>query len=427
MNQAKLEVADILRAAGARFLQVHRGYLSVAQLRAMNDLPRCRTAALGGHLDACHACGEIQVSYNSCRNRHCPKCQGAARAKWLAARQAELLSVPYFHVVFTLPQTLAPLALQNPRVMYGVLFRAASQTLQELAADRKYLGAKIGLLAVLHTWGQNLMHHPHVHCVVPAGGISPDGTKWIGTKRKDFFLPVRVLSRVFRGKLIDMTKRAYAAGELSFHGQLAQYAPGAAFEHLLNVAVRKDWIVYAKRPFGGPEVVLRYLARYTHRVAIANSRLLAHDGKQVTFRWKDYAAAGAQKKMTLATDEFIRRFLLHVLPSGLVRIRHYGWMANRGRSEKLALCRRLLGVVEQTPVDENPADTHPDTTHDPAADQDACELPSIAPRCPACKSGYLLRIDSIQPQPRSPAYLQRRLRKNPTAALIPRDSRPQSP
>jgi hypothetical protein len=419
MSQTKIEVADILRAAGATFLQEHRGYLSGAQLRAMNDLPACRTAALGGHVDACNACGEVQVSYNSCRNRHCPKCQGSARAKWLAARQAELLPVPYFHIVFTLPDTLAPLALQNPRVMYGILFRAASQALLELAADRKYLGAKIGLLAVLHTWGQNLMHHPHVHCVVPAGGISSDGERWIATKNNDFFLPVRVLSRVFRGKLIDMTKRAFAAGELSFHDRLAHCAQPAAFEHLLNVAVRKDWIVYAKRPFGGPEVVLKYLARYTHRV---NQRLLACDGKRVTFRWKDYAAAGAQKTMTLSTDEFIRRFLLHVLPSGLVRIRHYGWMANRGRSEKLVLCRRLLGVVEQQPVEENL-----NTENSPSTDQPTCEPPPTAPLCPACRSGRMLRIDSMQPLPRQAVYLHRRLRTNQSATLIHRDSRPRSP
>ena len=427
MKQTTIEMADILRAAGAKFLQEHRGYLSAEQLRAMNDLPACRTAALGGHVDACGACGEVQVSYNSCRNRHCPKCQGTARAKWLAARQAELLPVPYFHIVFTLPDTLAPLALQNPRVMYGILFRAASQTLLELAADRKYLGAKIGLLAVLHTWGQNLLHHPHVHCVVPAGGISPDGERWITAKNNDFFLPVRVLSRVFRGKLIDMTRRAFAAGELRFHGQLTERAQPAAFEHLLNLAVRKDWIVYAKRPFGGPEVVLKYLARYTHRVAIANQRLLAYDGKRVTFRWKDYAAAGAEKTMTLAADEFIRRFLLHVLPSGLVRIRHYGWMANRGRKQKLSLCRQLLGVPEQQPVDQQPVDEHPTMASDVSAEQQTCEPASNAARCPTCKSGRLIRIDSMQPVPRPSVGFQRRLRGNPSTTRIHRDSRPRSP
>lgn len=422
-----IEVADVLRTAGARFLKEHRGYLSSEQLRVMNDLPRCRTAALGGHVDACNACGEVQISYNSCRNRHCPKCQGKARSKWLLARQAELLPVPYFHIVFTLPETLAPLALQNPRVMYGILFRAASAALLELAADRKYLGAKIGLLAVLHTWGQNLMHHPHVHCVVPAGGISADGERWIKAPRDDFFLPVRVLSRMFRGKLIAMTKQAFLAGELSFHGQLAHRAKPAAFQHLLNVAARKDWVVYAKRPFAGPEVVLKYLARYTHRVAIANGRLLAYDGERVTFRWKDYAAAGAQKTMTLSAEEFIRRFLLHVLPTGFVRIRHYGWMANRGRNEKVALCRSLLGVPEQSLKEENRTDQNPNPTPDPVAEQPACELASDTTRCPACKSGRLLRVDIMRPLPPAPAYLHRRKSKHRTTAVIHRDSRPRSP
>ena len=424
MTRAKIEVADVLRAAGAEFLREHRGYLCGEQLRAMSDLVACRTAALGGHADACDACGELQVSYNSCRNRHCPKCQGTARANWLAARQTELLPVPYFHLVFTLPETLAPLALQNPRVMYGMLFRAAADTLRELAADPKHLGAEIGCLMVLHTWGSNLMHHPHVHCVVPAGGIAPDGKRWVAPKNDDFFLPVRVLSRVFRGKFLDLLRRAFAAGELSFHGRLAERAEPAAFKHLLNVSVRKDWIVYAKRPFGGPEVVLKYLARYTHRVAIANHRLMAFDGQRVTFRWKDYAAAGEQKTMTLSATEFIRRFLLHVLPSGLVRIRHYGWMANRHRSEKLSLCRRLLGVADANPgtPDDAPAEQASREQAPAAADE---QLSSS--RCPACKSGRLIRVDTLQPTPRPPVFLHRRLRSNRRGALIHQDSPPRPP
>ncbi len=421
MRRAKIEVADVLRAAGAKFLRGHRGYVSREQLRAVSDLMACRTAAMGGHVDACDECGTVRVAYNSCRNRHCPKCQGVARANWLAARQAELLPVPYFHLVFTLPDCLAPVALQNPREMYGMLFRAASQSVLELAADAKHLGAEVGLLAILHTWGQNLMHHPHVHCVVPAGGVSPDGQRWVRPKADDFFLPVRVLSRLFRGKFIDMTKRAFAAGKLTFHGRLAERARPAAFQHLLNLAARQDWVVYAKRPFGGPDVVLKYLARYTHRVAIANERLLAFDEQQVAFRWKDYAAAGEQKTMTLSTSEFIRRFLLHVLPSRLVRIRYYGWMANRQRAEKLALCRRLLGIAgdhAQDPPAE-PASGEPSSA---AAEQQVTDR-----QCPTCQTGRLIRIDSWERPPRPPIYLQRRRHSQRRSAPIHQHASPRPP
>ena len=400
MSRAGLEVADVFRAAGAEFLQTHRGFISSEQLRVASDLVACRTAALGGHVDGCHACGHRQISYNSCRNRHCPKCQGQARAHWLEARAGELLPAPYFHLVFTLPEILSPLALQNPRVVYGILFRAASQTLLEVAATPKHLGAKIGFLAVLHTWGQNLMHHPHLHLVVPAGGLSADASRWIPC-RPGFFLPVRVLSRVFRGKFIALLRKAFETGQLAFHGQLAARAEPAAFEHLLHVAVRQDWVVYAKEPFGGPDVVLRYLARYTHRVAIANQRLVSlHDGR-VTFRWKDYACGQAQKMMTVSVGEFMRRFLLHVLPRGFVRIRHYGFMANRERQHKLARCRALLGVAGSDDLATPPAqpaapwadkrDGHPSPDDEP-------------PLCPACKAGRLVRVDTLERWPRPPFY-----------------------
>jgi Putative transposase/Transposase zinc-binding domain len=412
MSRPQLEVADIFRAAGAEFLQTHRGFISAEQLRTGSDIAACRTAARGGHVDACNACGQQQISYNSCRNRHCPKCQARARANWLEARAADLLPVPYFHLVFTLPETLNLLALQNPRVVYDILFRAASQTLLEVAANPKHLGAKIGCLAVLHTWGQNLMHHPHLHLVVPAGGLSPDEERWIGG-RPNFFLPVRVLSRVFRGKFLALLRRAFQAGKLAFHGQLVPRAEPAAFEHLLNTAARQEWVVYAKEPFGSPEVVLKYLARYTHRVAISNARLLSFHEGQVTFRWKDYASGQAQKTMTVSAGEFLRRFLLHVLPRGFVRIRHYGLLANRHRQQKLALCRKLLGSLS--------CDRPPAGNDRPAApsSQSGDLSPSTerhAAICPVCKSGRLIRIDTIERMPRPPLY-GCRARKSSTPAV----------
>ena len=330
-----LEVADIFRQYAEPYLREHG--TSAQQRRVLRDIESCRTAALGGHVERCDRCGQEAISYNSCRNRHCPKCQGPARARWLEARAGELLPVPYFHVVFTLPAVFSPLALQNPVVLYDLLFRAASATLLEVAANPKRLGAKIGFLAVLHTWGQNLMHHPHLHCVVPAGGLSADGRRWIGAGPK-FFLPVRVLSRVFRGKFIELLKTAFARGRLAFHGNLELLGTATAMERLLDLSVRNEWVVYAKPPFGGPAQVLRYLARYTHRVAISNGRLLElRDGK-VSFRWKDYARDNRAGVMTLEASEFIRRFLMHVVPASFVRIRYYGLMANRCRAENLRRC-----------------------------------------------------------------------------------------
>jgi len=334
-----LEVATIFQRHGTPYLE--RYGASSQQRRVMRDVQACRTAALGGHEDECDRCGHRVISYNSCRNRHCPKCQGPARARWLEARAGELLPVPYFHVVFTLPGVLAPLALHNPGVVYGLLFDAVSATLLEVAANPRWLGARIGFLAILHTWGQNLMYHPHLHCVVPAGGIAPDGTRWTHG-RADFFLPVRVLSRVMRGKFIAGLKRAADRGRLRFRGRLKPLARRAALEKLLDQAVRHEWVVYAKPPFGGPAQVLKYLARYTHRVAISNRRLLKLENGKVTFRWKDYAHGNQPGVMTLEANEFIRRFLLHVLPRGLVRIRYYGFMANRHRAQNLERCRRML-------------------------------------------------------------------------------------
>lgn len=374
MTRPLWEVADIVRQQGAEYLA--RYATSPAQRRVLRALENCRTAALGGHVEMCRACDHQQISYNSCRNRHCPKCQGTACAKWMQERAAELLPVPYFHVVFTLPNSLVDLTLANPRVMYGILFRAASQTLLEVAANPKHLGAEIGFLAVLHTWGQTLMPHPHVHCVVPSGGLSPDRSRWIAG-RADFFLPVRILSRVFRGKFLDFLKKAFALGQLEFPAPLEGWADPAVFEARLNQSVKTEWVVYAKPPFGGPESVLKYLARYTHRVAISNSRLLNIEEGQVTFRYKDYAQGRLSQTMTLAATEFLRRFLLHVLPDGLMRIRHYGFLANRFREEKLALCRELL--LMPTPVPEERA----------SGENASCGKEWSSAMCPVCGQSRL--------------------------------------
>ncbi len=338
-----LEVADIFRRHGEAYRQAHAGHLGRVERRVMSAIELCRTAALGGHTEQCAACGLIRIADNSCRNRHCPKCQGAARADWLAERQAELLPVPYFHVVFTLPAPVAAIAFQNKATVYAILFKAAAETLRTTAADPKHLGAEIGVVAVLHTWGQTLHHHPHVHCVVPGGGPSLDGTRWVAC-RPGFFLPVRVLSRLFRRLFLESLQTAFEAGELRFFGDLADLTAPAVFARRLAELRRVDWVVYAKPPFGGPEQVLAYLGRYTHRVAIANARLVGLTDGRVSFRWKDYRHHGKSKTMTLTADEFIRRFLLHTLPDGFHRIRHYGFRANGHRAEKLALCRALLAA-----------------------------------------------------------------------------------
>ena len=347
MSRPPLEVADLIRVAGEKFVQRSRKWFRGQHLKVLNAIERCRTAALGGHLDECSRCGHRAISYNSCRNRHCPKCQANARDRWLAARTQELLPTPYVHVVFTLPHELAPLALQNKKVIYALLFRTSAQTLLEIARDPKHLGADIGFFSVLHTWNQKLEHHPHVHCVIPAGGLSLDHTRWISS-RHSFFLPVKVLGRVFRGKFVASLKRASTHGELSFHGKLSFLAQPKAFSAWLRQLFRHDWVVYAKRPFGGPEHALRYLGGYTHRVAISNHRLVAFADEKVTFRWRDSAHKSNKRLMTLPVDEFLRRFFLHLLPRGFVRIRHFGFLANRRRATLLPLCFHLLGTPAQS-------------------------------------------------------------------------------
>jgi hypothetical protein len=347
MTRPTLEVADILRLHGDRFLDRYRSSFDFQQLKAFRAIQRCRTAALGGHRDACPSCRYQTISYNSCRNRHCPKCQAQARERWITARQRELLDTSYFHVVFTVPHELNVLALENPRLFYDLLFTATAQTLLEIASDPKHLGAEIGVIAILHTWGQNLLLHPHIHCVIPAGGLSLDHLRWV-RPRYAFFLPVKVLSRIFRGKFLAGLKRLQRSKKLQCAGPAAALADPRQFAELLRRLHHHDWVVYAKPAFGGPMQVLRYLGRYTHRVAISNHRLLAFDQERVTFRWKDYARGGKQRQMTLTATEFLRRFFLHVLPKGFVRIRHFGFLANRFRASHLLLSRRLLASSSST-------------------------------------------------------------------------------
>jgi len=355
MKQPTVEVADVLRVQGQRFLDRYRASFDFQQLKAFRALLNCRTAALGGHLDACPQCGFQAISYNSCRNRHCPKCQTQARERWLAAREQELLPTSYFHVVFTVPHELNLLALDNPRLFYHLLFTATAATLLEIAADPKHLGAEIGILSILHTWGQNLLAHPHIHCVIPAGGISRDHTRWVHPRYPGFFLPVKVLSRVFRGKFLAGLKRLYRRKQLHCAGPSAALADEKQFRQFLRRLHRQDWVVYAKPAFGGPRQVLRYLGRYTHRVAISNHRLASFDGQRVTFLWKDYAHGSKKRQMTLNATEFLRRFFLHVLPKGFVRIRHFGFLANRFRAARLQLGRQLLAnAPSQTPTTQAP-------------------------------------------------------------------------
>lgn len=374
-----VEVADIFRQQGSDFRLTHP--LSPEQRRVMRAIEQCRTAALGGHVDQCDTCGHQRISYNSCRNRHCPKCQSLAKARWLEARMADLLPVEYFHVVFTLPEQLASLALQNQRVVYNLLFASAAETLRTIAADPKHLGAEIGFLAVLHTWGQTLRHHPHLHCVVPGGGLSPDGRRWVSC-RQGFFLPVNVLARLFRRLFLAALAQAFDNGKLTFHGTSAYLAQPLAFERLLASLRAREWWVYAKRPFAGPEQVLAYLGRYTHRVAISNHRLLACKDGRVTFSWKDYARGNAQRTMTLPADEFIRRFLLHVLPRGWQRLRQFGLLANRRRREKLALCRQLLGCTREQPDINLPLPRDYQTLYETLTGQSLRQ-------CPACRAGTM--------------------------------------
>ncbi|MGA3050269.1 MAG: IS91 family transposase [Terracidiphilus sp.] len=368
MNRPPLEVADIIRSAGQFFLEKSKCWITWQHRKVIDAILRCRTAVLGGHRDRCANCGHVAISYNSCGNRHCPRCQGNARLRWLQAREAELLPTRYVHAVFTLPRELAPLALQNKKVIFNLLFRASAETLLEVARDPRHLGAEPGFFSVLHTWNQRLQFHPHAHCILAAGGMSPDHTWWIGSSRR-FFLPIKVLSRVFRGKFVASLKTAFHAGDLHFHGTLLHLAEPRTFARWLRTLFSHDWVVYAKRPFGGPEHALRYLGAYTHRVAISNHRLVALEDGNVTFRWRDSAHGNKKKLMTLPVDEFLRRFLLHVLPRGFVRIRNFGFLANRRRASLLPICFALL---HRSTEDKN-SDVQP-----------AIEQPRSLWRCPTC-------------------------------------------
>ena len=395
MPRNSLEVADIFRTFGPAWRRANAGHVSLGQLKVMSAIENCRTAALGGHVAACGKCGHSHIAYNSCRNRHCPKCQGATAVAWLAARQAELLPVAYYHVVFTLPGPISDIAYHNKAEVYAILFKAAAETLITIAGDPKHLGARIGLSAVLHTWGSALTHHPHVHCVVPGGGISSDGM-WVSC-RPGFFLPVRVLSRLFRRLFLAKLAAAHHAGRLRFFGNHHHLAEARAFDGFLAPLRKIEWVVYAKRPFAGPEAVLAYLSRYTHRVAIANSRLTALDDRGVTFKWKDYRIKKGerQKVMTLKTDEFIRRFLIHVLPSGFHRIRHYGLFANAARADNLIRARELLGVVTQL-READTVDAAPEAVNDN-------EAQTLTHPCPRC-GGPMIIIETFErgAQPRAP-------------------------
>jgi Putative transposase/Transposase zinc-binding domain len=388
-----LEVADIFRCHGEAFRRSHGAHLGRIERRVMAAIEVCRTPALGGHVEQCGDCGLVRCAYNSCRNRHCPKCQGLARAEWLEARQAELLPVPYYHVVFTLPAPAAEIAFQNKRAVYAILFRAAADVMRDIAADPRHLGAEIGAVAVLHTWGQTLQHHPHLHCIVPGGGLSPDQTRWVAC-RPGFFLPVRVLSRRFRTLFLARLQAAFVAGELHFSGTLAALAEPSAFAERLDALRAVEWVVYAKRPFAGPEQVLAYLGRYTHRVALANSRLTRLADGQVDFTWKDYRHHGKTKVLTLAADEFIRRFLLHAVPNGFHRIRHVGFLANGHRTAKLALCRASLAAPTPEPP---PAESYRERTR--RLTGHALDV------CPDC-GGVMLERGPLprRPQPQAPFW-----------------------
>jgi len=388
MSRPPLEVADLIRSAGAAFIERNGQWIRWKHVKVLLAIARCRTTALGGHVDQCTRCGHRAISYNSCRNRHCPKCQTAARDRWIGARQKELLPTRYVHVVFTLPAPLAPLALQNQKLLYSLLLRASAETLLEVARDPRHLGAEIGFFSVLHTWNQKLRLHPHVHCVIPAGGLSLDHTRWIKSRSR-FFLSIKVLRRLFRGKFVAGLQQAFQSGRLRFRGNLAALAQPKTFAAWLRLLFRKDWVVYAKRPFGGPEYVLHYLGRYTHGVAISNHRLVSFTEGKVTFRWRDSADHNEQKLLTVSLDEFLRRFLWHLLPKGFVRIRNFGFLANRRRAAFLPLCFHLLGA-----------------TQEPQADQNAAGSNGLW-RCPKCGGPMVVveRLTAAEIQLRSPPLL----------------------
>ena len=392
MTRPLLELADLVGAAGHRFLDRPPAWFTWLHLKVLVAIERCRTAAMGGHADRCTDCGHRAISYNSCRNRHCPKCQGQARDRWLAARRSELLATPYAHVVFTLPHQLAPLALQNKKVIYGLLFRCSADTLIDIAADPQHLGAEIGFFSVLHTWNQKLQHHPHVHCVVAAGGLSQDHNHWVHPRKDKFFLPVGVLSKVFRGKFIEAILQAHASGQLQFHGLLSGLAQPKLFRSFIRQLYIPRWVVYCKPAFGGPEQVLRYLGAYTHRVAISNRRFVALKDGKVTFRWRDSAHKNKKRLLTLPVDEFLRRFLLHVLPRGFVRIRHFGFLAGRRRGALVPLCKQLLSTGTSIMLDPRSSRSDPRS------------MPAPLWTCPVCGGPMILteRLTAHQIKLRSP-------------------------
>ncbi|HDN67596.1 MAG TPA: IS91 family transposase [Firmicutes bacterium] len=382
--RGSLEVADIFRAHGPGYREAHGHEMPPRHLRAMRAIELCRTAELGGHVEECDQCGAVRVSYNSCRNRHCPKCQCLDKERWLEARKKDLLPTQYFHLVFTMPESLRPLALRNQNVLYPILFRAASETLKELAADPKYLGAEVGFITILHTWSQTLIDHPHLHCIVTGGGLSPDGKKWIPCK-KDFFIPVKVISRLFRGKFLAYLKEAKEKGKLVFPGNIAHLKKDHSFKAMLDDLYDQEWVVYCKPPFSSAETVMDYLGRYTHRVAISNDRLIRMQEDQITFRYRNRNDNNALKSMTLDAFEFIRRFLLHILPDGFMKIRYYGILSHRNRKRKLALCKKLLGVDHKE--------------HEKESWQDLlARITGIDPRiCPCCGKGKMVLKEVLHP------------------------------
>ena len=392
MDRPKPELADIFRRYGEAYRQKFGASLSTAQRRVMTAIEVCRTAALGGHVEVCDRCGHQRIWYNSCSDRHCPKCQSLARAQWIQDRQSEVLDTEYFHIVFTVPEEIADIGLQNKRTVYGILFRATAETLQTIAADPQHLGAEIGFFAVLHTWGQNLLHHPHLHCVVAGGGLSLDSTRWVSC-RPGFFLPVRVLSRRFRRLFLKYLEKAFDSDRLQFFGSLEPLRNAQQFRSYIAPLKETEWVVFAKPPFAGPQQVLDYVGRYTHRVAISNNRLLDIEDDQVSFQWKDYRDPDRQKTMTLSAEEFIRRFLIHVLPDGFQRIRYYGFLSNRHREEKLVLCRQLLGmpvVDPQTAPGDQPSDYDFDELYEKLTG-------SSLRQCPICHEGRMVVVEILAP------------------------------
>lgn len=386
MRASRFEMADIFRQYGPVYRESHK--LPLNQLRAMAAIMACRTAALGGHVDECDSCGHLEISYNSCRNRHCPKCQFLKKEKWIEARVDDLLPIQYFHVTFTIPAELNPLVLRNQKVMYDLLFRAVSETLMELANDPKHLGAHIGFIEILHTWGQNLMEHPHIHCVVTGGGLSPDGSRWISAGKK-FFIPVKVMSALFQGKFLDYLRGSYKSGNLVFPGVIAHLKAPGAFEVFRRQFYHKKWVVDCRAPFNGVQGVLQYLSRYTHRIAISNQRILKVEDGKVSFLWRDYADEAKQKVMTLEVPEFIRRFLLHVLPDRFVKIRHYGLLANRKRKDNITLCRVLLGSDKTVTKNKDISETW---------QEHLLQVSGVdLSKCPLCQKGRMLMIDVLQP------------------------------